>query len=553
MLTNPADNLRREAIAAQARGDVAHAEDLYRACLAIQPDDLDSQSALCAILAHAKRFDDAIALLKAAANTRPRLTTLLSLVDFYLAADRLESADNLLKQIHASVPDCGPALLQSAQLASRRRQIDRALALFRQALDVMPGHVVAALAYARAATESAPQDALVVLEKLLARDDLTWQDRARLLRERAQVAERLGRRAQGLPQWAVDAADLEMRFSQAELEAFRDAAAAWRDLAPESPDAITAQVLAALALGRDIEARAAGIVLEGLDPKSLVRIVARGPAFCAEIDQPGDVAAPLPPIAHVKPATFSDGPIYFLSCDYGYWINFAGALVRSIVAAGPHAQIHLHVIDASPDQLSAITAFALTLEGAAFAITTEVSPFQGTPRAPEYYQAVRFVRFHQLLEHYRRPLCVMDVDGLMNRDVRTEIASRADCDIALRVQPGALEPWQRFYAGMVVVWPTEAGRRYARLVAAFIVHFYREGYLPSGIDQFALSAVYRYLGTTGQAVRLEPFSGAVIDDLSDPASCLWLQTGRRKWLKKTGAHDDGDDSRYAQAFRRFSD
>ncbi len=279
----------------------------------------------------------------------------------------------------------------------------------------------------------------------------------------------------------------------------------------------------------------------------------RDRAFYEALDQSGDVTAQMPALSHVRTATFTDDLIYILSCDHIYWTHFAKALVRSIVATAPKAQIHLHVIDATPNQCAAICAFADTLTGVTIAVSAETSPFFGDPRAPEYYQAVRFVRLHQLLEMYRKPLCIMDVDGLMNRDLRPELAAYHACDLTLRVHPTSLQPWQRFYAGAVVVWPTERGRHFARLVAAFIAHFYREGYLPSGIDQFALYAVYGHLAATGSPVRLSPLSGAVVDDFSDPASCLWLQTGRRKWLKSGEAHDIGDDSRYAAVFRRFSD
>src|SRR5581483_7209710 len=71
---------------------------------------------------------------------------------------------------------------------------------------------------------------------------------------------------------------------------------------------------------------------------------------------------------------------------------------------------------------------------------------QGKAAARAYYHAIRFIRFYQHSRAYRGPLWLMDVDALFNRDPSSMYSRLEGADIAIRVRPGRLEPWNQFNA-----------------------------------------------------------------------------------------------------------
>ncbi len=162
----------------------------------------------------------------------------------------------------------------------------------------------------------------------------------------------------------------------------------------------------------------------------------------------------------------------FVACDGVYWENYGAALVESIRDTSSLA-VHVHLMDPGPAVLEA--AKATRLEG----LTWE---HPGAGRG--YYHAVRFVRFRQLLSHYRE-LLLLDADQIANKDLTPLFCAEP---FGVRMRPCRIEPWNQINASAVFARSEPEALAYFTRVAAYLTHYRNQ--LFWGIDQMALYAVW---------------------------------------------------------------
>jgi len=127
-------------------------------------------------------------------------------------------------------------------------------------------------------------------------------------------------------------------------------------------------------------------------------------------------------------------------------------------------------------------------------------------------------------------------------------------DLAVRLRAGRNEPWNQFSAA--VVGGTEGAISYFRLVAAYIMHYYRRNELWWGIDQLAMYCAYEYMNDSGKAPRIAAINDRVMDQNYLPDSVLWFTAGAKKQTRPTAetatSQQQTRESRYWQLYERYS-
>jgi hypothetical protein len=101
-------------------------------------------------------------------------------------------------------------------------------------------------------------------------------------------------------------------------------------------------------------------------------------------------------------------------------------------------------------------------------------------------------------------------------------------DVAVRVRPGRLEPWNQFNACMVGANTTPASLEYFRLLAAYTAYFFQRKTLRWGIDQQAMYGVFADMQDRGNAPSLALLGEREVDYDYNEAGYVWPNSGAAK-------------------------
>jgi hypothetical protein len=285
------------------------------------------------------------------------------------------------------------------------------------------------------------------------------------------------------------------------------------------------------------------------------------PSFYRSLEAMDDAALSrdLPRVTEFRTEDFAQAPIIYLACNYLYFENFAMPMIRSLADRSPDAQLHVHIMDASEDDLKKLGKFCDNTP-LKIAVTVEQPGIdkENNKAARAYYHAVRFIRFYQHLKQYDRTLWLMDVDALFNRDPRALFETLGGNDVAFRIRPGRIEPWNQFNACIVGATSKPGSLRYFKLIAAYIAHFHQQKKLRWGIDQLAMYGVYEFLRDEKAAPALSLLGDRAIDYDYFDDGIVWCNSGRNKFLhlekRKPGmplADLDPDRAKYLRLFEKY--
>jgi hypothetical protein len=336
------------------------------------------------------------------------------------------------------------------------------------------------------------------------------------------------------------------------------AAIAWRDASPRSGAAWFSCGLASFALNKRAEAaRCFGMAVDtGGDPLSA--LLASDP-IASSADEKWMDGSGLPAVATIAAPPFPADNVFYIACDPSYFVKYGVAWLQSAHANCVGARIHLHLMDAEPADLRRISAFAASMSRLTVAITAEKVGVREAParHRAACYTGMRLIRLSQFLNTSHSTYWMFDVDALFNRDPRNAVKELPEFDLAAATQPTAIEPWYRIVANMLIVRPTSSGCRMLEISANFIVRTFRENKIAWGQDQLALFAAWEAMSRRGAPVKLQGLSMEVADSGDQENTCVWLQSGRRKWINAHHAQSeysasDVAQSRYVSAFRRFN-
>ncbi|MBI3507818.1 MAG: tetratricopeptide repeat protein [Proteobacteria bacterium] len=218
-----------------------------------------------------------------------------------------------------------------------------------------------------------------------------------------------------------------------------------------------------------------------------------------------------------------DTPILFAAADAGYTTRFVDLLAGNLAARAPGIALHLHVVNPTPESEAKVArAVELTQGHLDLAVTREtvdLARFAAPGLDPlhaakTYYSCARFLNLPRLIQHYRRPVLVCDIDLAPTRDPRPWLDELAACDAGANVKI-RYDFANKLLATMVYFGDTKAGRRYADLVAAYCRHFLATRSATWTIDQVALHAAWLHMRRTGQWQDFRVFAPEIMNWMDD--------------------------------------
>ena len=233
------------------------------------------------------------------------------------------------------------------------------------------------------------------------------------------------------------------------------------------------------------------------------------------------------PAANPVTGAYPKEPAFFFSCDAKY-AGMCFTLLTSISEYSPGVRCHVHLIDAAPETELGARNIPVNLS-----FTQERSGLTDQKAQWAYYNAIRFVRFAEALEHNTGPLWIADVDAIVTGDIRPLLS--VSSEVAFRMRPGRAPLNEQ--VGACLVQGSPASRDFFNHVSRFI----RSRPMWWGIDQLALfSALARY---QTDVELLGPDVAAVE---ADKPGLFWFTAGA---AKKSLLQDD---TQYAREFRRVA-
>ena len=526
--------------AAMSAGDKASAEAAFREACRIAPNDAIALHSLGHFLFTEKRTDDAeqVLIQAAAFGALPQSLLILSAIfeerkrykEAILCLERLLKSDLPKHQIHSKVAAL-KGLLGDAQ---GERESYR-LAVLAEPSDTFSLFKLADITL-KAAREIFATDlaaALRLTEDLYQLSNGNPSVHIQVLPALAEYTEWQTRRLNGqAPYHAAHMDELFFRHGHKYIEELEEVATTVCERKPNSEDSRISLAIAKFCLGK----RHAAEALVRASPQRMANhvfgTVSFAPEFYDELRNysADDLTRDLPPLLSEVAMPGNPDGIVYLSCNFSYLHAFALPMVVSLREKSPGCAVHLHVMDATPQQVAFIVAFMEKLAPLRFALSVERPGLSEAPvmEARSYYHAVRFIRFYRHLMEYQCPLWIMDVDAIVNRELSSLMSRLPGSDVAVRVRPGRLEPWNQFNACMVGANSTEASVEYFRLIAAYIAHFHQRRGLRWGIDQLAMYGVYADMHDRDVSPSLSLLDPRDVDYEYQETGYIWTNSGVAK-------------------------
>lgn len=533
----PADSfavLMQEGGAALRSGNLLEAEQRYREARELAPENPLASHQLALILFNTSRHAEAEQILIEAANRGALPASLLLLAEIFKRADRDADVMRCYEIVLKRDPLNYDALMGLAPLKSKTGDTSGATECYRRALEGRPGDFAATEKYTDAIWDTDRDTCVALREQLLAstgNHPTRRIEALRLLICHKEWAERIRH-----GQMPYHASSLDELFFHYAADNVKDLAAASADLVAAQPNNVGAHSSLATALfclgdrhGAEAQFDAIAQHLHG----SIYENVKFAPGFYDELRRftLQDVLRDLPPLLNLTPPAASGGGVLYLSCNFAYFHAFALPMIVSLREKSPRTPVHVHIMDADEAQTSFAYAFLEKLSPVKFALSVERPGLQNAPKAEarSYYHAVRFIRLFQHMEIYNGPLWLMDVDALINSDLAGLFSALDDRDVAMRIRPGRIEPWNQFNACVVGVSTKKASREYFRLLAAYVAYFYQQKRLRWGIDQLAMYGVFADMHDRGEAPSLALLGEREVDYTYREDGYVWCNSGAAKF------------------------
>lgn len=529
-----AADLYRAAVAEAGAGRMKQAARLIERCMGLEPDNADVLDLGARIGLATGKLDAAEAFARRAVQVKPVVNMGLTLAEVMKAKGNLQTAADFFLSILSSQPKEMRALTGMGEIYEQSGRRAEAIDCYRAALELDPGNTQLAITYSGLLPSSELAQGLAALTRAAPPSGAALKTRLSYLNHFAMYKEWAERAARGLmPYHATALDDAFFHFAAPERDEYGAVAEQILAQDPADLDALGAKAAVLLSRGERLASEPVFAQLAALRTGTVFEnaVFNNGVYRRFEGMPEDDILRNLPPVQEVVAAKFTKKPIVFLSCNERYFTDFARPMLLSLDAHAAKAQVHLHLMDAAENEIATVRKFVDGLENTAVAISAENPGLvhQDLMAARGYYHAVRFIRFYQRLKQYDRPLWMMDVDALINRDLTPMLAALKGADVALRARPARWEPWNQFNASVFGVSPTDAGLRYVRMIAAFVSDFYNVGRLRWGIDQLAMFGVHEYLKDQGRAPVVRFLNDREVDYDCFDDGFVWCNSGKGKF------------------------
>lgn len=211
-----------------------------------------------------------------------------------------------------------------------------------------------------------------------------------------------------------------------------------------------------------------------------------------------------PPLELLAEPSTGSGPLLAVSCDDDYYRRFATGLLDSVEAQAESVAVHVHVVNPSPETLADL---ARRRERLPLGYSREAVDFTGWDdhRRTTYYACIRFLRWHQLMALWGRPLLHLDADCTLAGGLNDLAALLEGADVGLLRDARWRGPTREITVCFAGFQPTPRGRAFLALTATYIGAFLREGRGFWMLDQAAPFAVLDALEWCGEGPRVRWF------------------------------------------------
>ena len=227
----------------------------------------------------------------------------------------------------------------------------------------------------------------------------------------------------------------------------------------------------------------------------------------------------------------ADGrPVLLACCDEVYFQRFAHHLAVSACETNAGLHTHVHIYEPSSWCLEDAAKLQRRL-GDRLTISYEPpgrSPYKKA--SAFFFTSGRFAVAHRILDRNRAPVMVIDVDGIVRRDLTAEMSALGAWDVGLILRPHQKRIWRRVLACAVLLNPTPAGRLFsARLAAAAERVLRRRPRFHS--DQLLLQYLREYYRRHGDALGIVDLGERWANHDFDPDSLIWTAKGNARKLE----------------------
>ncbi|HKP26003.1 MAG TPA: hypothetical protein VJV39_19190 [Dongiaceae bacterium] len=227
----------------------------------------------------------------------------------------------------------------------------------------------------------------------------------------------------------------------------------------------------------------------------------------------------------------ADGkPVLLACCDEVYFYRFARDLAASAHRTSPGVHAHIHIYEPSSRCIHDAAELQRHL-GAGMTVSYEPagrSPYKSA--SPFFFTTARFAIADQILERNRTPVLVIDIDGVVCRDLEPEIRALGKCDVGLVLRPKQKRIWRRVLACAVLLNPTEEGRRFSARLATALERALRSA--PRfHIDQIVIHYLCRYYRRHRENVRIADLGERWADHEFTPEGLIWTAKGSTRKLE----------------------
>lgn len=222
-------------------------------------------------------------------------------------------------------------------------------------------------------------------------------------------------------------------------------------------------------------------------------------------------------------------PVLLACCDEIYFYCFARDLAASARQNSPGVRTHIHIYEPSSRCIEDAAELQRRLgEG----MTVSYEPAGRSPYGTAstfFFTTARFAVAHHILERNRAPVLMIDVDGVVCRDLEPEIRALAKWDVGLVLRPKQKRIWRRVLACAVLLNPTEEGRRFSARLAAALERVLRSA--PGfHIDQIVIHYLCRYCRRHCKNMRITDLGERWADHEFTPEGLIWTAKGNARKL-----------------------
>lgn len=529
-----ATDLLRMASGAIETKDFAGAEQALRAATALAPNDPVIAHHLAVVLVNTARNEEAVAVLTNQARSGALPASLVLLAGLFEGVGRARDAHQCYEIALKGEPKNFDALMKFGALKEAMQDKPGARDCYRRALEARPRDYNATSKYTGLIFDKEPELSVHLWQEVLAGAGDNLDLRSAALDQLVCHKEWWERIKRGeMPYHAARLSDLFFTYAAEEVKEW-DAVNQQRLAAnPSHPHLLATAGLSRFCL-RD---RHGAQRLFSATPQKmaghLLEAVRFEPGFYDELRAftDSDLTRTLPPVINVVPLVPDGKGILYLSCNFTYFRGFALPMIVSMRENSPQTPVHIHIMDATEDEVALARTFLERLSPIKFALSIERPGLANAPvqEARSYYHAVRFIRFYEHLRHYGVPLWLMDVDAVINANLDGLFSMLEGNDVAMRIRPGRKEPWNQFNACVVGAGTSDASLEYFRLIAAYLAYFFQRNGLRWGIDQLAMYGVFADMEDRGEAPHLALLGEREVDYSYRDDGYVWCNSGAGKF------------------------